>query len=101
MRALAGKSPSSGRSGPTPQAGFPPLPEGEGEEAPPRLQLNGKTPRRMLFAPIHKNFDRSSGSALATKATAAWFNSRIFAGDKSGVAGVELATASKPPARQP
>jgi len=43
MRALAGKLPSSGRSGPTPQAGFPPLPEGEGEEAPPRLQLNGKT----------------------------------------------------------
>ena len=31
----------------------------------------------------------------------AWFNSRIFAGDKSGVAGVELATASEPPARQP
>ena len=30
-----------------------------------------------------------------------WFNSRIFAGDKSGVAGVELATASEPPARQP
>ena len=27
----------------------------------------------------------------------AWFNSRIFAGDKSGVAGVELATASEPP----
>src|SRR5208337_1642872 len=26
----------------------------------------------------------------------AWFNSRIFAGDKSGVAGVELATASGP-----
>src|SRR5271157_6036775 len=39
MRALAGKLPSSGRSGPTPQAGFPPLPEGEGDEAPPRLQL--------------------------------------------------------------
>ncbi len=31
----------------------------------------------------------------------AWFNSRIFAGAKSGVAGVELATASEPPARQP
>ncbi len=31
----------------------------------------------------------------------AWFNSRIFAGDKSGVAGVELAIASEPPARQP
>src|SRR5271157_3726704 len=31
----------------------------------------------------------------------AWFNSGIFAGDKSGVAGVELATASEPPARQP
>ena len=31
-----------------------------------------------------------------------WFNSRIFAGDKSGgVDGVELATASEPPARQP
>jgi hypothetical protein len=29
------------------------------------------------------------------------FNSRIFAGDKSWVAGVELATASEPPARQP
>ena len=29
----------------------------------------------------------------------AWFNSRIFAGDKSGVAGVELATASEPPAQ--
>ena len=43
MLALARKFPSSGRSGPTPQAGFPPLPEGEGEEAPPRLQLNGKT----------------------------------------------------------
>ncbi len=43
MRALAGKLPSSGRSGPTPQAGFPPLPEGEGEEAPPRRQLNAKT----------------------------------------------------------
>ena len=29
-----------------------------------------------------------------------WFNSRIFAGDKSGgVDGVELATASEPPAR--
>ena len=27
----------------------------------------------------------------------AWFNSRMFAGDKSGVAGVELATASEPP----
>jgi len=31
----------------------------------------------------------------------AWFNSWILAGDKSGVAGVELATASEPPARQP
>jgi len=31
----------------------------------------------------------------------AWFNSRILAGDKSEVAGVELATASEPPARQP
>src|SRR5208283_6180397 len=30
-----------------------------------------------------------------------WFNSRICAGEKSGVAGVELATASEPPARQP
>ena len=29
----------------------------------------------------------------------AWFYSGIFAGDKSGVAGVELATASEPPAR--
>ena len=27
---------------------------------------------------------------------AAWFNSRIFAGDKSGVAGVGLETASEP-----
>ena len=27
------------------------------------------------------------------------FNVSIFAGDKSGVAGVELATASEPPAR--
>ena len=43
MLALARKFPSSGRSGPTPQAGFPPLPEGAGEEAPPHLQLNGKT----------------------------------------------------------
>src|SRR5208337_1394965 len=39
MRALAGKLPSSGRSGHL-------LPEGEGEEAPPRLQLNGKTQYR-------------------------------------------------------
>ena len=31
----------------------------------------------------------------------AWFNVSIFAGDKSGVAGVELATASEPPARKP
>ncbi len=30
MLALARKFPSSGRSGPTPQAGFPPLPAGEG-----------------------------------------------------------------------
>ena len=36
-----------------------------------------------------------------TRRDQAWFNSRIFAGDKSGVAGVELATASEPPARQP
>ena len=34
-------------------------------------------------------------------AKAAWFNSRIFAGDKSGVAGVGLETASEPPAHQP
>ncbi|MGA2702980.1 MAG: hypothetical protein ABSH35_18035 [Isosphaeraceae bacterium] len=32
---------------------------------------------------------------------AAWFNFSIFAGDKSWVAGVELATASEPPARKP
>jgi hypothetical protein len=31
----------------------------------------------------------------------AWFNVSIFAVDKSGVAGVELATASEPPARTP
>jgi hypothetical protein len=31
----------------------------------------------------------------------AWFNFSIFAGDKSWVAGVELATASEPPAWQP
>jgi len=31
----------------------------------------------------------------------AWFNFSIFAGDKSRVAGVELATASEPPARKP
>jgi ATP-dependent DNA helicase RecG len=31
----------------------------------------------------------------------AWFNFSIFAGDKSWVAGVELATASEPPARKP
>ena len=31
----------------------------------------------------------------------AWFNSQIFAGDKSGVADVELATASEPRAPQP
>jgi len=31
----------------------------------------------------------------------AWFNTRIFVGDKSGKAGVELATAGEPPARQP
>ncbi len=43
LLALARKFPSSGRSGPTPQAGFPPLPAGEGEDVPPRLQLNGKT----------------------------------------------------------
>jgi hypothetical protein len=30
-----------------------------------------------------------------------WFNISIFAGDKSWVAGVELATASEPPARRP
>jgi len=42
MLALVRKFPSSGRSGPTPQAGFPPLPAGEGEDVPPRLQLNGK-----------------------------------------------------------
>ncbi len=30
-----------------------------------------------------------------------WFSSRTFAGGKSGVAGVELATASELPARQP
>src|SRR5271157_1741288 len=36
-----------------------------------------------------------------TRRDQAWFNSRILAGDKSGVAGVELATASEPPARQP
>ena len=31
----------------------------------------------------------------------AWFNVSIFEVDKSGVAGVELATASEPPARTP
>jgi len=31
----------------------------------------------------------------------AWFNFSTFAGDKSWVAGVELATASEPPARKP
>jgi len=31
----------------------------------------------------------------------AWFNFSMFAGDKSWVAGVELATASEPPARKP
>ena len=36
-----------------------------------------------------------------TRRDQAWFNSRILAGDKSGVAGVELATASEPPARRP
>src|SRR5271157_748570 len=36
-----------------------------------------------------------------TRRDEAWFNSRILAGDKSGVAGVELTTASEPPARQP
>ncbi len=30
-----------------------------------------------------------------------WFNSRIFAGGQRGVAGVELATVSEPPARKP
>ncbi len=42
MRALARQHPSSGRSGPTPQAGFPPLPAGEGEEAPPRRACNSR-----------------------------------------------------------
>ena len=41
---------------------------------------------------------RSDGQEGLAKA--AWFNSRIFAGDKSGVAGVGLETASEPPARQ-
>jgi hypothetical protein len=31
----------------------------------------------------------------------AWFNFSVFAGDKSWVAGVELATDSEPPARKP
>ncbi len=33
--------------------------------------------------------------------TQAWFNFSIFGGVKSWVAGVELATASEPPARKP
>ena len=39
--ASAGELPSSGRSGPTPQAGFPPLPKGEGERNPPCSRLRG------------------------------------------------------------
>jgi hypothetical protein len=37
----------------------------------------------------------------STRKDQAWFNSRIWAGEKSGVAGVELAPASEPPGRQP
>jgi hypothetical protein len=39
--------------------------------------------------------------ADCTPGIPAWFNLSIFAGDKSWVAGVELATASEPPAQKP
>ena len=42
-----------------------------------------------------------SGCAGIADVYWAWFNFSIFAGDKSWVAGVELATASQLPARKP
>jgi hypothetical protein len=50
-------------------------------------------------APLTQQFNPHTGKAVPV--AAAWFNFSIFAGDKSWVAGVELATASEPPARKP
>jgi len=45
--------------------------------------------------------DRTANLLVADQAFRTCFNFSIFAGDKSWVAGVELATASEPPARKP
>jgi len=45
--------------------------------------------------------EKSGVPAAVNARKAAWFNFSIFAGDKSWVAGVELATAGEPPARKP
>jgi len=50
-------------------------------------------------APLTQQFNPRIAKAVPI--VAAWFNFSIFAGDKSWVAGVELATASEPPARKP
>src|SRR5208337_3469363 len=50
-------------------------------------------------APLTQQFNPRTAKAVPI--VAAWFNFSIFAGDKSWVAGVELATASEPPARWP
>gem|GEM_PF-3704189 len=50
-------------------------------------------------APLTQQFNPHIAKAVPI--AAAWFNFSIFAGDKSWVAGVELATASEPPARKP
>jgi hypothetical protein len=50
------------------------------------------------FAEIGYRDKRYEKDRLKTRA---WFNFSIFAGNKSWVAGVELATASEPPARKP
>ncbi|HEX3447602.1 MAG TPA: hypothetical protein VHS97_05080, partial [Isosphaeraceae bacterium] len=41
------------------------------------------------------------GRKVSSSGKRAWFNFTIFAGEKSWVAGVELATVSEPPARMP
>ena len=51
------------------------------------------------FQSEEKVFSDEKGSSHPSNS--AWFNLSIVAGNKSWVAGVELATASEPPARKP
>ena len=62
------------------------------------IRVERKSLIRKMLIPIRVPFD--SETSLARKGSG-MVQLRIFAVDQSGVAGVELATAGEPPARQP